>query len=421
MNSLDIKINSGSDGYRKTVLDNGIRVVTEYIPSVRSVSVGAWVEAGSRHESDTDAGMCHFIEHMVFKGTRTRRMHQIAERLESVGGYLNAFTTKEQTCYYARALDDHLDRAIDTVCDLILRPTFPVKEIEREKDVVVEEMKMYEDSAEDYAFDLLEGQLYKGDALGRPIIGFEKTVRSFTRERLFAFMDSHYTGNRIVVAAAGNLQHDRVVKLVVKALKGESLKTQQKQVHTIKKYAPTELLKKRPTQQAHLLIGTRAYDVNHEDRAALSVLNTIIGGGMSSLLNQNIREKYGYCYNIYSFCNMLADSGEFGVYMGTDPTKLKKSRRLIFRELDRMVDKEISPRRLNKAANQVKGSIILGLEGMGARMMRIARQELYYGRYFSLDEVMEDVDSVTASDLKRVAGDLFDPARFTTIELLPEA
>ena len=348
-------------------------------------------------------------------------MHQIAERLESVGGYLNAFTTKEQTCYYARALDEHLDRSVDTICDLVLSPKFPEKDLEKEKDVVVEEMKMYEDSPEDYAFDLLEEQLYKGDSLGRPIIGYEETVRSFTQERLFAFCKTHYTGDHIVIAAAGNVVHEKVVQMVKKATRDISIGLATPRGGDLALYTPGTISRKRPTQQAHLLLATRAYDVNHRDRAALSVLNTIVGGGMSSQLNQNIREKYGYCYNIYSFCNMHADSGEFGVYMGTDPTKLKKSRQLIFRELHKMADKEVSPRRLNKAINQVKGSIILGLEGMGSRMMRIARQELYYGRYFTLDEVMDQVESVTASDIKRVAADLFDPAHFSTVELLPDA
>jgi predicted Zn-dependent peptidase len=418
---LEKNINTETEGYRKSILANGIRVITEHLPGVRSVSVGAWVEAGSRHESDEDAGMCHFIEHMVFKGTRKRRMFQIAERLESVGGYLNAFTTKEQTCFYARALDEHLDRAIDTVCDLILRPTFPEKELEREKDVVVEEMKMYEDSPEDYAFDLLEAQLYKGDPLGRPIIGYENTVRSFTRDRLLTFMREQYTGGNIVIAAAGNVRHNRVLRMVQKAVGSEVKPSFERLENAVQTYSPAKLVQKRPTQQAHLLLGTRAYDVNHEDRAALSVLNTIVGGGMSSLLNQNIREKYGYCYNIYSFCNMHADSGEFGVYMGTDPSKIKKSKQLIFRELNRMVNKEVTPRRLNKAINQVKGSIILGLEGMGSRMMRIARQELYYGRYFTLDDVMDQVNAVTATEIKKVAADVFDPSHFSTVELLPEA
>lgn len=407
-------------GFHKSVLDGGIRVVTEHIPSVRSISVGAWIETGSRDESDEHAGICHFIEHMVFKGTRKRRMHQIAERLESVGGYLNAFTTKEHTCFYARALDEHLDRSIDTVCDLILRPTFPARELEREKDVVVEEMKMYEDSAEDYAFDLLESALYRGHALGRPIIGFESTVRELSRDRLFDFMGSHYTSERIVIAAAGNVRHEKVVRMVEKAMNGHVFSSPVNDRTKLNGYKPESFTRHRPTQQAHLIVGTRSYGVHHDKRTALSILNTILGGGMSSLLNQNIREKYGYCYNIYSFCNMHSDSGEFGVYMGTDPSKLHKSRQLIFRELKRLVDREVSPRKLTRALNQVKGSIMLGLEGMGSRMMRIARQELYYGRYYSLDEIMEEVMAVQASDVQEVACELFNPDNYTIVELLPE-
>lgn len=408
-------------GYQKSILDGGIRVVTESIPSVRSVSVGVWIETGSRDEKNEDAGICHFIEHMVFKGTRKRRMHQIAERLESVGGYLNAFTTKEHTCFYARALDEHLERSIDLVCDLILRPIFPVKELEREKDVVVEEMKMYEDSAEDFAFDLLESSLYRGHGLGRPIIGYESTVRGFTRDRLIDFMDSHYVGERIVLAVAGNVRHDRVVRMVEKSIHDHTFRPYSGDRVKLNGYTAERVSRKRPTQQAHLLLGTRSFSVHDDRRAALSVLNTIVGGGMSSLLNQNIREKYGYCYNIYSFCNMHSDSGEFGVYMGTDPSKIKKARQLIYRELKRMVDKQVSPRKLSKALNQMKGSIMLGLEGMGSRMMRIARQELYYGRFYSLDEIMNQIESVQASDVQQVASELFDPENFTSIELLPDS
>ncbi len=408
-------------GYRKTVLDGGIRVVTEKIPSVRSVSVGAWVETGSRDESDQNAGICHFIEHMVFKGTKKRRMHQIAERLESVGGYLNAFTTKEHTCFYARALDEHLDRSIDTVCDLILQPTFPAKELEREKDVVVEEMKMYEDSAEDFGFDLLEAALYRGHALGRPIIGYESTVRGFSRDQLFDFMNTHYNGEHIVIAAAGNVKHEKVVRMVEKAFQGHVFSQPVNNRTGVNGYTPERLSRSHPTQQAHLIVGTRAYGIHHKNRVTLSVLNTILGGGMSSLLNQNIREKYGYCYNIYSFCNMHSDSGDFGVYMGTDPSKLAKARELIFRELKRLMDREVSPRKISRVLNQVKGSLMLGLEGMGSRMMRIARQELYFGQYYSLDDIMEQVMAVSASDVRDVACDLFDPENYTIVELLPQA
>ncbi len=406
--------------FRKTDLPDGVRVVTETIPSVRSISVGAWIEAGSRDETDEDAGMCHFIEHMVFKGTKTRRMYQIAQRMESVGGDLNAFTTKEYICFFARALDEHLERSIETVTDLILAPTFPSRELEKEKDVVIEEMRMYEDAPEDYAFDLLDRALYNGQSMGRPIIGLESSVREFNRNRLIDYVETYYTPNRIVIAVAGNATHDKVVRLVEKATGRSSREPREIIRSTVMESSPQAIRVCKPIQQAHLILGTRSYDVHNPQRYALSVLNTILGGGMSSLLNQNIREKYGYCYNIYSFLNTHSDTGEFGVYMGTDASRVTRARKLILRELDRLVQRKVSARKLKQAKNQVKGSIMLGLESMGSRMMRIGRQELYYNAYYTLDEIIERVQSVTASEVLTAAQALLDPDRFSVVELMPD-
>lgn len=405
--------------FRRTVLDNGVRVISEHIPSVRSISVGAWVDAGSRDEASAEAGISHFIEHMVFKGTRKRRMHQIAQRMESVGGYLNAFTSKENTCFYARALDEHLDRAIDTVTDLVLSPTFPEKELAKEKDVVIEEMKMYEDTPEELIFDRFDALMYPGHSLGHPVIGFEDTVRSFTRDGLNSYLDRHYTPDRLVVAAAGNVRHDRAVALVRRATEGFDRRPKPRTSRPVPVADPAQQVESRAIQQAHLVLGCRGYDAHDERRATLSVLNTLLGGGMSSRLNQNIRERYGFCYSIYSFTNLNADTGEFGVYMGTDASKVDRAKRLIFRELEKMTEKPVSPRMLAQAISQVKGSIMLGLENMGSRMMRIGKQELYYGRYFSLDEILAQLDAVTTDDLLAVARDLFDPARFSSFVLLP--
>lgn len=363
--------------------------------------------------------MCHFIEHMVFKGTQRRRMYHIAQRMENVGGYLNAFTSKEYTCFYARCLDEHLSRALDTVIDLVVAPTFPEKELEKEKDVVIEEMKMYEDTPDERVFDLLDKALYTPHSMGRPVIGYEKSVRSFTQSNLFDFLESHYVPKRTIIAVAGNVTHARAVRLVERFYddrKGAGRKTERDPVRT---YLPTNVQDQKPMQQAHLIVGTRGYDVHDSKRIGLSVLNTILGGGMSSRLNQNIRERYGYCYNIYSFANMHSDVGDFGVYMGTDTSKIDHSIKLIFREFERLVRKSISPRELERAKSQAKGSIMLGLENMGSRMMRIARQELYYGRYFTLDEIISMVESVTVSDINSVAEELLSPDRFSIIKLIP--
>ncbi len=414
------KKNAGEESrYQKTTLSNGLRIITETIPSVRSISVGAWVFTGSRDETPELAGISHFIEHMVFKGTKKRRMHQIANRLESVGGYLNAFTSKEYTCYFARALDEHLDRAVDVVCDLILQPTIPEKELVREKDVVLEEIKMYEDVPEDLIFDRFESVIYKNHNLGRPVIGYPETVRSFTREHLLDYMDARYTPNRTVLSVAGNIDHKKVVRIAEKVFGLSTRTSSDASPRVVNGYQARDFSEERVIQQAHLVFGTRGFSIHNENRIALSVLNTILGGGMSSRLNQNIREKYGYCYNIYSFINMHSDTGDFGVYMGTDPSKIDHSQKLIQRELDKLTQEKVSSRKLGQAINQVKGSLMLGLESMSNRMMRIARQELYFQRYFTLDEIIGTVEQVTADDVQNVAQALFMEHKFSRVVLQP--
>jgi predicted Zn-dependent peptidase len=406
--------------FRRTTLSNGVRVLTERIPSVRSISVGVWVDTGSRDETESESGMCHFIEHMVFKGTATRRMHQIAQRMESVGGYLNAFTTKEYTCYFARALDEHLSRSLDTVLDLVLEPSFPEKELDKEKDVVLEEMKMYEDNPEDLIYDRFEGIVYADHAMGRPIIGYPETVRSFTRDQLLSYVNDHYTPDRMVVTVTGKVDHEKVVRYVEKRTARGLRESRSKTRREVNGYGPRRMTEPRPIQQAHLLLGSRGLSAQDPRRTALSVLNTVLGGGMSSRLNQNIREKYGFCYNVYSFANMHSDAGDLGVYMGTDPARLDRAKTLIFRELDRLKEKPISDRVLGQARNQVKGSIMLGLENMSNRMMRLGRQELYYGRYFSLDDMIEQIEAVTPDDVQNLAIELFDREALSEVVLLPD-
>lgn len=407
--------------FHRTTLPGGIRVVSERIPSVRSVAVGAWLAAGSRDERPEDSGISHFIEHMVFKGTARRRTHHIAQRMEAVGGYLNAFTSKEYTCYYARALDEHLERALDVVLDLVISPSLPEKEVEKEKEVVIEEMKMYEDAPEDLIFDRYEEVLYPHHALGRPILGVPETVRTFTRERLREHIETHYAPNRLVVAVAGNVDHDTVVRYVERLTR--SLDRAPKPVHRepANGYVPSERFERRPIQQAHLVVGTRGLGLSDPRRTIVNTLNTVLGGGMSSRLSQNIREKYGYCYNIYSFANMLTDTGDVGVYMGTDAEKVDRSRKLIVREFDKLAQKPVSARALSQAKSQLKGSLMLGLESMSNRMMRLGRIELAFGRYFTLDEVIASIDEVTADDLQTLAAELFDPTRLSTVAILPEA
>ncbi|MEM6335386.1 MAG: pitrilysin family protein, partial [Bacteroidota bacterium] len=406
-------------GIETTELASGVRVVTERLPSMRSISVGLWVANGSRDEPANLSGISHFIEHMVFKGTRKRRTHHIAQRMEAVGGYLNAFTSKEYTCYYARALDEHLERSVDIVCDLVFNPTFPEREVEKEKDVVVEEMRMYDDVPEDLLFDRYEGVLFDGHSLARPVIGYPETVRSFSQSDLFGYLENRYTPDRIVVAAAGNLTHARVVRLVEQALeKAERPPNPSSHARDrVNGYTPKHLIENRPIQQAHLVLGTRGLDINDRRRMTMSLLNTVLGGGMSSRLNQNIREKYGYCYHIYSFANMLSDTGDFGVYMATDGAKVERSKKLIFRELDKLVQKPMSRQKLSQAQSQLKGALMLGLESLSNRMMRLGRMVLYDQPFRTLDEIIGSIEAVNETDLQDLAGDLFDPEQFSSAVL----
>ncbi len=403
----------------RTELDNGVRVLTETVPSVGSVAVGAWVEAGSRDETEAEAGITHFIEHMVFKGTQRRRGYLINQRMESVGGYLNAFTTKEHTCFYARGLSEHLGRALESVLDLVTQPTLPDKEIEKEKDVVVEEIKMYEDAPEDHVFDHYEAAVYSGDPLGRPIIGTPESVRSFGRADLARYIERHYVPDRLVVSVAGNVRHTEVVRLVEKLLDGFERARQPAERAPAVEYQPSHVELERPVQQAHFAMGTRAFGARDPRRTTLSVLNTILGGGMSSRLNQNIREKYGWCYSVYSFVNVQADSGDVGVYIGTDASRVERSKTLIQRELTKLAETPVSARMLSSAKHQLKGSIVLGMESTTNRMQRLGRVELTYGEVVPLERVVQEIDAVTSDGVRQLAAELFAPERMTTVALLP--
>lgn len=411
------------DQFESTTLPNGVRVVTERMPSVRSISVGLWVANGSRDEPEALSGISHFIEHMVFKGTRKRRMHHIANRMEAVGGYLNAFTSKEYTCYYARALDEHLDRAVDLVCDLVISPVFPEQTLGKEKDVVIEEMRMYDDVPEELIFDRFEHVLFSGHPLGRPVIGFPETVRAFERDDLVSYVHDWYTPDRTVVAVVGNVEHTHAVALVEAAFAHADRPRQTNTVprEAVNGYTVEHLVEDRHIQQAHLVLGTRGYPMRDARRMALSLLNTVLGGGMSSRLNQHIREKYGYCYNIYSFANMLSDTGDFGVYMATDGTKVTHAKKLIHRELNKLAAQPISAQKLQQAKSQLKGALMLGLESPSNRMMRIGRMAVYDQPYRTLDEITAEIEAVTVQEVHALAAELFVPERFSSVVLMPIA
>jgi len=407
--------------FKKTLLDSGVRVLTEAVPTVRSVAVGLWVHTGSRDEEDSQAGISHFLEHMVFKGTRKRRMHHIARRLESVGGYLNAFTSKEYTCFEARVLDTHLARAVDTLSDLVVDPLFPERELEKERGVVLEEMKMYQDMPEDLILEWFEQAVYPDHALGRPIIGYPETVSAFSRTDLLDYLGHQYTPDRLVLAAAGNLKHEAVVRVARRALEGLRPANGLGIRREVGLHIPRSVVEERPVQQGHLVIGRRGLKAAHDQQATLRLLNTILGGGMSSRLNQGIREKYGFCYNVFSFISAYSDTGDLGIYVGADGDHMVRVEKLIFRECAKLADHPVSARTLKQARNQVKGGILMGLESMSSRMARIARQELLLGRHITLEDMIAALDAVTTEDVQSLATELFLPAAFSRVAMIPTA
>jgi len=407
--------------YYKTVLENGIRVVTETIPHVRSVSLGIWANVGSRDEDPSQNGISHFLEHMVFKGTKKRSVKDIAQSLESLGGYLNAFTTKEQTCFYARVLDSNVNEAMDVLADLVLNATFRKEELEKEKLVVIEELKNAEDDPEDIIHDYFEKVLYPDHSLGFPIIGTESNLRKFRREDLQSHVVRHYVPSRIVVAAAGNIRHESLVRLVERHF--HSLRLNGSDRHrtpgpnSAGKGTANEYV--RPINQAHICLGTIAYGIKHKNRYPLLVMNALLGEGMSSRLYQIIREKHGYAYSVYSFVSMLSDTGMFGAYIGTDKKNIEKAIGLVHRELKKLKEKPVSRAELERTKSQIKGTMMLGLENMSGRMIRLGSAELYFESYVTLDTVLKRIDGVTPEAIRDVAVDLFDESAFSTVVIRP--
>ncbi|MEX0890463.1 MAG: pitrilysin family protein [Balneolaceae bacterium] len=404
----------------KSQLDNGLTIVTEKVERVRSVAVGVWVHTGSRDEPDQKAGITHFLEHMLFKGTETKSAFDIALSMESVGGYINAFTSNEYTCYYTRSLDTQLKRSLDVLSDMVLHSTFPEEEIEKEKRVVIEEMKMYRDSPEDYLFEAFIGKLFQNHPLGRPIIGFEDTVRTFSREDLFQYVRERYQPWNILVSVAGNMDHDEVRKQVEVHFKDPGMEGKKKSAVSFDAYKRHCEILHRPIEQTHMIIGRRGLYFDHKDKYLLLLANTVLGGGMSSRLHQNVREKYGYCYSIGTFNQSFTDSGLFGVYIGTDREYVKHVRELIGEEFRKLYQEAIPAKELKEAKSQLKGKLLLSQESMSNRMTRMAKSELYFKRFVTLDELVESIDSVTENEIQEFASGFFQPEHFSESLLLPE-
>jgi predicted Zn-dependent peptidase len=407
--------------YRKTILDNGLRVVSESIQHVRSVSLGVWSNVGSRDEDQLQNGISHFLEHMVFKGTKKRSVRDIAQSLESIGGYLNAFTTKEQTCFYARVLDEHVDKAMDVLADIILNATFRKEELEKEKLVVIEELKNAEDDPEDIIHDYFEKALFPHHSLGFPIIGTESNLRRFQRDDLRQHVLQYYHPSQMVIAAAGNVDHDRLVELAARYFRTLKLtSTPQKRIAGPQR-SPRRTFEeiRRPINQAHICLGTISYGMRHRDRYPLIVLNALLGEGMSSRLYQTVRERHGLAYAVYSYVSLMSDTGVFGTYLGTDKKNVENAVSLVHSELDKLKQRPVSGAELARTKAQIKGTLMLGLENMSSRMIRLGSSELYLESYLSLDSILKKIECVTPESIQRVAKNIFHENLFSTVIIRP--
>ncbi|WP_031497607.1 M16 family metallopeptidase [Bryobacter aggregatus] len=391
---------------QSSTLSNGLIVVTERMPHVRSVSIGTWIPSGSRLERGEERGIAHFLEHMLFKGTHTRSAEDIARAVDSVGGHLDAFTSKELVSYNTKVLDEHLPIAWDILSDLILNPTFDATELEKEKSVILEELKMELDNPEYLVHELFVKNLWKGHGLGQPIIGTKQTIADFNREMLVDYHQRIYHPGNIVVTAAGNLEHDAIVNLVGASFANRSAGAKLPTPAKPKLQAPF-ILKQKRTQQAHLYIGAPSHPIAHETRFISYVLNTILGGGMSSRLFQNIRERQGLVYAVMSDLLLYRDSGAIAIYAGASAEALPKVISSVMEEFRDLKANPVPAEELHRAKEHLKGSLMLSLESTNSRMTNLARQQVFFGRFFSMDEMIENIEAVTAAQVQSLANESF--------------
>jgi predicted Zn-dependent peptidase len=404
--------------YKKTVLPNDLTIVTEQIPFVRSVAVGVWIKAGTRQESGEINGIAHLLEHMIFKGTERRSAREIARSLESIGGYLNAFTSKEQTCYYAEILDTQLNKAVDVLSDMICHSRFSPKEMEKEREVILDEIDSVEDTPDDLVQDIFIEKLYPNNSLGYPILGSKESVEAISRDQLLDFYhQNYYTGN-MVIAAAGNLIHEKLVDLCEKKFQLPLSGNSGGKNHAARA-GHGDFIMNRNVSQAHICLGTSALPYKHHLKFQLLLLNTVLGVGMGSRLFQNIRERYGVAYSVYSFVDFYSDNGLLAIYLGTEKNKKNLALSLIDRELERLKTKPISKTELGRIKSQLKGNLVLGLENTSKRMSRLAKMEIYLTTFQQLDQIIKDIDKVSSQSIFQLVNRIFKANHMLKVIFLP--
>jgi predicted Zn-dependent peptidase len=392
---------------RREVLPNGLILLSEEMPHIRSISMGIWMKSGSRDEDPEVNGISHFVEHMVFKGTTTRTAQQIARQVDSIGGNMDAFTGKETICFNIKVLDEHLPVAVDILSDLVLNPIFDPKDIVREKGVILEEIKMDEDNPDYLVHEIFTQNFWKDHPLGKPILGTKETVRSFEQEKLFNFYRQRFAPNNIIISAAGNLNHERFVALI--KAKFSDLQSVPNGYHYPAPAVTPRIItrNKKSLEQVQLCLGVPSHPIWHQKRYVSYVLNTVLGGGMSSRLFQNIREQQGLAYAIYSDLNPYRDTGCMTIYAGTSLESTQNVVESVMAEFRELKNAPISEDELRRAKDQLKGSLMLSLESSTSRMSNLARQEMYFERFFSLDETINQIEAVTGEELCAMANQLF--------------
>lgn len=394
--------------YYKSVLSNGIRVVSETIPYVKSASIGIWVGTGSRSEQEHNHGVSHFIEHLMFKGTTSRSAKDIAETVDAVGGQLNAFTAKENTCYYMKVLDTHLELAMDILSDMLIASKFDKDDIDREREVVLEEVNMYEDSPDELVHDIHLNKIWRDHPLGRNILGTTDAISRFDRNLVLEYYRNFYTPDNIVIAAAGNLTHEALTDLAAKYFGGLGGKKYELKSNP-PVLTPARTVHNKDTEQVHLCLGTLSVPQNAPEIYTIHILNNILGGGISSRLFQAIREERGLAYSVYSYQTNYSDTGLFTVYAGTRPGNAKQVSELILQNIADIKNNGVTEHDLCKTKDQLKGSLLLGLESSSSRMSRLGKMEITLGKYVTLDEVVAKIDQVSLTDVRQIAESLFDP------------
>lgn len=392
--------------FRKEVLSNGLTVLTEAMPHVRTLAVGVWLRRGSRHEQKNESGLAHFLEHMLFKGTERRTQAEIAQEMDEIGGQTDAFTSQEYAGFHAKVLDEHVVRAVDLLSDIVSHPLFDQEELERERKVILEEMKSVEDTPDDVVHDLFSEAFWPDHALGRPVLGRVETVSSFDRGELLRFFRKTYTPTNLIVAAAGNLEEERFLDLVRERF--SSLSAPPDGIADVPpKVSASIQVAEKDLELAHLVLGSEAPPQASPRRYAGYVLNAVLGGNMSSRLFQVIREEHALAYSVFSSLAAYRDTGQFAIYAGTEPQNVPLVLELVLGELRRIKSQRVEEAELNRAKSHLRGSILMGLESTSARMSQLARQEMYFGRYVPVNEVISGIDAVSAQEVLELASEMF--------------